>query len=196
MATLHCAGAFAIGLVLTLFLASWLTPRRWWRRPNARALLILLAGGWGIGSLILHLAPPAAAGEKPHLASLRAGADDRATPIPPSDDDHGGRGSGGDGGCEGHVPVGVPGDPQGAEARPSPANTGLAFAGQPFQTHRDLNLRGDAGVNAPLLGTVPAGATVTPTGACHGDWWQIKANVAGRDSVGWVSSLWLRRGGE
>lgn len=193
MATLYSAGAFAIGLVLTLFLASWLTPRRWWRRPNARALLILLAGGWGIGSLILHLAPPAAAGEKPRLASLRAGADGRASPIPPSGGNHG---NGGDGGCVDLVPGGVPDDPKAAKATPSPTSTGLAFAGQPFQTHRDLNLRGDAGVNAPLLGTVPAGATVTPTGACHGDWWQIKANVAGRDSVGWVSSLWLRRGGE
>lgn len=189
-ATLYEAGAFAIGLVLTLFLASWLTPRCWWRRPNARALLILLAGAWGFGSLILHLAPPAAAEETPHLASTRAATDERAVPVPPSGGDSG------DGDCVGLGPGGVSGGIRTVGATPSPSHADLNIAGSPFQTHRDLNLRGAAGVNAPLLGTVPAGATVTPTGACHGDWWQIKASVAGRDSVGWVSSLWLRRSGE
>src|SRR5471030_2801132 len=38
------AGAFAIGLILTLILAAYLTPRAWWKRPNARALLILVVG--------------------------------------------------------------------------------------------------------------------------------------------------------
>jgi hypothetical protein len=52
-AKLYAAGAFAAGLVITLFLAAYLTPRGWWRRPNARALFIMVAGAWGFGSLIL-----------------------------------------------------------------------------------------------------------------------------------------------
>jgi hypothetical protein len=55
-------GAFVIGLAITLVLAAFLTPARWWRRPNLRALTVLVAGTWGIGSLLLWLAPgPAAA---------------------------------------------------------------------------------------------------------------------------------------
>jgi hypothetical protein len=145
--TFHRACAFAIGLAITLFLAAYLTPRAWWRRPNARALLISVAGAWGFGSLILfftHAAPPAEA--SPAAAS--------------------------------------------AEVPAAPA------AGQPFRVHRDLNLRAAAGVDTARLVTVPAGAVVTPTGARDGDWWQVKARVAGRDTEGWVSSLWLRRSGE
>jgi hypothetical protein len=48
--------AFGIALLVTLVLASFLTPAHWWRRPNARALAVLVAGTWGIGSLILPLA--------------------------------------------------------------------------------------------------------------------------------------------
>jgi hypothetical protein len=47
--------AYLLGLLATLVLAAWLTPRHWWRRPNARALLVLVAGAWGLGSLILPL---------------------------------------------------------------------------------------------------------------------------------------------
>jgi hypothetical protein len=50
-------GAFVIGLAITLVLAAFLTPARWWRRPNLRALAVLVAGTWGIGSLLLWLAP-------------------------------------------------------------------------------------------------------------------------------------------
>ena len=70
------------------------------------------------------------------------------------------------------------------------------IAGHPFAVHRDLNLRTAAGVHAARLITVPAGATVMPTGLRSGDWWQIKASVAGRENTGWVNSLWLRRSGE
>ena len=49
-------GAFAIGLVATLVLAAFLTPGRWWKRPNVRALAILAVGTWGIGSLLLAMA--------------------------------------------------------------------------------------------------------------------------------------------
>lgn len=50
--------AFAIGLVVTLVLAAWLTPARWWRRPNAGALAIIVLGTWGLGSLALWMMNP------------------------------------------------------------------------------------------------------------------------------------------
>ncbi|MBV7534306.1 SH3 domain-containing protein [Duganella sp. sic0402] len=54
--------AFAAGLLITLFLAAYLTPRAWWRRLNARALCIAVAGAWSFGSLILYaLQAPASA---------------------------------------------------------------------------------------------------------------------------------------
>ena len=152
-AKLYAVGAFAAGLVITLFLAAYLTPRSWWRRPNTRALLIMVGGAWGLGSLILY-----AAHGTPAVAAIPA----QQASAPP-----------------GAIA---------AEAGP--------IAGKPFQVHRDLNLRVTAGVDSPRLLTVPAGATVTPTGMRSGDWWQIKASVAGRESTGWASSLWLRRSGE
>jgi hypothetical protein len=57
--------AFAVALVLTLVLAAWLTPRAWWRRPNARALGVLCAGTFGIGSALLWLAGPSTAAARP-----------------------------------------------------------------------------------------------------------------------------------
>lgn len=51
---LHAVAAFAAGLIITLFLAAYLTPRHWWLRPNVRALFIMVAGAWGFGSLILY----------------------------------------------------------------------------------------------------------------------------------------------
>lgn len=59
-------GAFAIGLVITLVLAAFLTPRGWWKRPNVRALAILAVGTWGIGTLLLAMAP------KPAMATTSA----------------------------------------------------------------------------------------------------------------------------
>jgi len=157
-AKLYPALAFAAGLAITLFLAAYLTPRTWWRRPNARALLIMVGGAWAIGSLILYAAPG-----KPAMAASMGG---------------------------------VAGDSGAAATAAALASGDALIAGQPFQVHRDLNLRATAGVGAPRLIIVPAGATVTPTGMRSGDWWQIKASVAGRESTGWVSSLWLRRSGE
>jgi hypothetical protein len=150
-AKLYAVAAFVAGLVITLFLAAYLTPNTWWRRPNARALFIMVAGAWGFGSLILYAThPPAIAGASPVVNR----------PVPVTADRH---------------PV---------------------LTGQPFQVHRDLNLRAAPGVHAARVAIVPAGADVTPTGVRDGDWWQIKARVHGRDSIGWVSSLWLRRSGE
>jgi hypothetical protein len=60
---LYAVAAFAAGLIVTLFLAAYLTPRTWWRRPNARALLIMVAGAWGFGSLILYATHSAASAQ-------------------------------------------------------------------------------------------------------------------------------------
>ncbi len=43
---------------------------------------------------------------------------------------------------------------------------------------------------------VPAGTVVTTTGARDGDWWQVRAQVGGKEVRGWSSSLWLRRADE
>jgi hypothetical protein len=43
--------AFGLGLVLTLALASWLTPRHWWRRPTARNLALAGGGALAFGAL-------------------------------------------------------------------------------------------------------------------------------------------------
>lgn len=82
-----------------------------------------------------------------------------------------------------------------ADAR-APAQAAVVNAGQPFQVHRDLNLRATAGVDAPRLLTVPAGATVIATGLRAADWWQVTVRVDGIERTGWASSLWLRRGAE
>ncbi|QBE66894.1 SH3 domain-containing protein [Pseudoduganella lutea] len=78
-----------------------------------------------------------------------------------------------------------------------PAN--VPAAGQPYRVHRDLNVRDAAGVGAARMAVVPAGAVVTPTGARHGDWWQIRYDGAGSAQAtrtGWASSLWLRSAAE
>lgn len=159
---LYACCAFAAGLAITLFLAAYLTPRQWWRRANARALLIMVVGAWGFGSLILY----AAQGSRAVAAgTLETAARDAAIPAP-------------------------------AEPAQRAPDAGAVIAGRPFQVHRDLNVRAAAGVHAARLITVPAGATVTPTGVRDGDWWQVTTRADGHDSTGWVSSLWLRRGGE
>jgi hypothetical protein len=75
---LACYGA---ALALTLLLAAWLTPRRWWRRPNLAALAVLGGGTLAFGTLIGHLGatPAADAAPRPAAAPLplaRGGADD------------------------------------------------------------------------------------------------------------------------
>lgn len=62
--------AYAIALVITLILAAWLTPARWWRQLNAGALAIVVLGTWGIGTLALWLMHPAQTREQ--LAVLPA----------------------------------------------------------------------------------------------------------------------------
>ncbi len=148
--------AYALGLGLTLILAAYLTPRRWWRRPTARGLLILAGGTWGTGGLLLAAMNAPAAG-------MAVAADTPAAAY--------------------SVPAPAPAPDAGAAPR----------AGQRYRVHRDVNLRAQAGVAAPLIGVVPAGADVTPTGQRQGDWWQIEAGLGGRARLGWASSLWLRQ---
>lgn len=52
--TAYHLAAYGAGLAMTLVLASYLTPRNWWRRPTARGLAILLGGTWAFGALLMH----------------------------------------------------------------------------------------------------------------------------------------------
>jgi hypothetical protein len=65
--------------------------------------------------------------------------------------------------------------------------------GAAYVTWDDLNLRGSRAISAPRMAVVPQGATVTATGRTQGDWWELTAQVDGREVRGWASSLWLRR---
>lgn len=49
-------GAIAAGFVLTLVLASLLTPASWWRQLNLKALAVVGFGTWGIASLVMWAA--------------------------------------------------------------------------------------------------------------------------------------------
>ncbi|NML60882.1 SH3 domain-containing protein [Massilia sp. RP-1-19] len=49
--------AYGIGLLVTLALASMLTPASWWRRLNARAMALVVAGTWGIGAMLAAAMP-------------------------------------------------------------------------------------------------------------------------------------------
>jgi hypothetical protein len=52
--TAYHLAAYGAGLAMTLVLASYLTPRNWWRRPTVRNLAIVGAGTWALGALLLH----------------------------------------------------------------------------------------------------------------------------------------------
>lgn len=60
--------AYAAGLVATLILAAFLTPSRWWQRPNVRALTIVAGGTWGIGTLLMGFAQTPALAATPLAA--------------------------------------------------------------------------------------------------------------------------------
>jgi hypothetical protein len=60
--------AYAVGLVGTLVLAAFLTPRSWWRRANARALAVTAGGTLAIGSTLAWLFAPAAVAHPAPLA--------------------------------------------------------------------------------------------------------------------------------
>lgn len=177
------AAAWLGGLAITLVLASWLTPRAWWRRPTVRNLCIAGLGTWVFGSLILHVA----GAPMPQLA--QSGLPTAFVPANAA------------------ISHAAPGSTM-AAAGPATANasnassassTSSASSGaalHPFRVHRDLNLRAAASVDAPRLALVPAGASVVPTGARSGDWWQVRTVAGGAAGTGWVSSLWLRRTAE
>jgi hypothetical protein len=153
------AAAYLLGLLATLVLAAWLTPRHWWRRPNARALFVLVAGAWGLGSLILPLLRTQMPLARPALLAAQ---------LPPAIT---------------HPPAAIP------EAFLAAA----PVAGQEYRVWRHVNLRAGAGTGTARIAVVPAGASIVPTGARQGDWWEIRTVVNGERKTGWASSLWLRR---
>lgn len=61
--------AYAAGLLLTLCLAAWLTPRAWWRRANARALAVLVCGTALLGGLLHAALGPGVGETAPRLAA-------------------------------------------------------------------------------------------------------------------------------
>jgi len=72
---------YAAGLLLTLCLAAWLTPRAWWRRPNARALAVLAGGTLVLGGLLgAAFAPHATPAQAAPLVQAKAEAGD--APVP------------------------------------------------------------------------------------------------------------------
>jgi hypothetical protein len=52
--------ALVLGLALTLVLACWLTPRRWWRRPTAGTLALVGGGTLAFGALFAAFMPATA----------------------------------------------------------------------------------------------------------------------------------------
>lgn len=159
--------ALAAALALTLVLAAFFTPARWWRRPNLGALAVLVLGTWGIASALFALLPQPALAQGPQRAGMVSTA--AAAPVTAA--------------------VTAP-------VKAAPAAAALPPAAS-FVVFHDLNLRASPGIHAPRLALVPAGARLVASGRREGDWWQVRASLHGRASVeGWVSSLWLRQAGE
>ena len=71
MLTLNYAtlAAWTAAFMLTVVLARYFTPQRWWRNANARAGAVLLLGTWAIGTLLA----PVAASAFPPPPGPRAG---------------------------------------------------------------------------------------------------------------------------
>jgi hypothetical protein len=59
MPSVTTIAAYGAGLLITLCLAAWLTPRAWWRRANARAGALLVCGTALLGGLLHALFAPA-----------------------------------------------------------------------------------------------------------------------------------------
>jgi hypothetical protein len=67
------AAAYGLALALTLVLACWLTPGRWWRRPTAGTLALVGGGTLAFGMLFASLLPAhRAAGPLPVAAAVPA----------------------------------------------------------------------------------------------------------------------------
>ncbi|TFW22443.1 SH3 domain-containing protein [Massilia arenosa] len=73
--------AYAAAFLATLVLARYLTPARWWRHANARALAVLVGGTWALGTGLLWLAnAPADALAADRRPTLAGSADAPAAP--------------------------------------------------------------------------------------------------------------------
>lgn len=168
MAWLTHVAAYGAALVLTLCACSRLTPRAWWRRPNARALGVLGLGTAAGGTLLLALGGPAPdSALTPALTPALAPASALAALAP------------------------HPAPAQRAAPGDEPPR-----AGGRYRARDALNLRTGGGVGTERLLVLPAGAPVQATGRRDGDWWQVRAMADGKAVEGWASSLWLRRADE
>jgi hypothetical protein len=76
------AAAYGLALALTLVLACWLTPRRWWRRPTAGTLALVGGGTLAFGMLFASLLPASrVAGPLPLALSLTPAASAPSAPV-------------------------------------------------------------------------------------------------------------------
>lgn len=72
----------------------------------------------------------------------------------------------------------------------SPGSSGTAEAtpAKTFTAQRSLAMRGTAAASGRIIRTLPAGATVYPTGNRNGLWWEVADE---NDNVGWVLNTGL-----
>lgn len=70
-----------------------------------------------------------------------------------------------------------------------PVNSAATADNAGWYTARRLNLRGGPNGRAPVMQTLSKGASVMPTGAKSGAWWEVDAN----GQQGWVHSDYLTR---
>lgn len=159
--------AYGAALALTLLLAAWLTPRRWWRRPSLGTIALAGGGTLAFGALFCMLlgVPPG-----PAQRAIAAHPDPAAPPA--------------EGAAAG---ASAPRMYSGAMGVAAPAR------GSRYLVIDGLNLRTQGGVRGTRVAVLPAGAFVTAGGARDGDWWQVRARVKGGELEGWANSLWLRR---
>lgn len=72
--------------------------------------------------------------------------------------------------------------------RPGDTGTAQAAPAKTFTAQRPIALRGTAAAGGRLIRTLPAGATVYPTGNKNGLWWEVADE---NDNVGWVLNTGL-----
>lgn len=82
MVTWTQAAAYALALALTLCLCARLTPRAWWRRPNARALGVLGVGTAAGGTLLLAMFGTPAPAPQPVRAAQAQQVSGTDVPVP------------------------------------------------------------------------------------------------------------------
>ncbi|QOY96306.1 SH3 domain-containing protein [Massilia sp. UMI-21] len=79
MPSVTAIAAYGAGLLLTLCLAAWLSPRAWWRRANLRAAAVLIGGTALLGGSLHALFAAGSAGRTAAPAARLAAA---GTPVP------------------------------------------------------------------------------------------------------------------